>query len=165
MRLGFGLYQTNIPCQYSIGTVLWSHRRGDTGVWGQTTERPTPHCLLMVPLKGLKVEFLRKSKTDGTKVEKKITWTPVLPRKRLRHLELSSGLRKQAWDAAPTEALVTAEEEDKPGDTGHRTRSFPVWPVNRDNPQKQTLLSFQKKLESTPTLSAPKNESTRRRYC
>lgn len=48
---------------------------------------------------------------------------------------------------APTEALVTAEEEEKPADTGGRARRGPVRPVDQDEPQKQTPLSLEKKCE------------------
>lgn len=100
---------------------------------------------------GWTAEFLRKSKTDGTNEEKKSTWNPRqrdVPsgaRRSSRRLNPSSGLRKQAWGVAPTEALVTAEEEEKPADTGGRARRAPVRPVDQDKPQKQTPLSLEKK--------------------
>lgn len=99
---------------------------------------------------GWTAEFLRKSKTDGTKEEKKSTWNPRQrdapsgARRSSRRLNPSSGLRKQAWGVAPTEALVTAEEEEKPADTGGRARRAPVRPVDQDEPQKLTLLSLEK---------------------
>lgn len=58
---------------------------------------------------------------------------------------------------APTEALVTAEEEEKPADTGGRARRAPVGPVDQDKPQKQTPLSLEKKCKRLDKpLSAPK---------